>query len=63
MNQAGKDANLEDGLNKLGAQGWELVAIEPGVPKPSSVAAADGDSNQHLGYIMPPIYYFKRQKQ
>jgi hypothetical protein len=42
----------EGGLNMLGDEGWELVAIEPPVHDPAS---ATGDR--------PLLYVFKRQKR
>ena len=40
--------SLDDGLNELGKQGWELVAIEP------PVRCVAGDK--------PALYVFKRPK-
>lgn len=61
--RGGKSYGIEAGLNKLGAEGWELVAIQSGVPKPSSVTAADADSSKPVYFVQAPLYHFKRQAQ
>lgn len=43
--------NVAAGLNKLGEEGWELVAIEPGFAAPPGAVGS-----------APPQYYFKRPK-
>src|SRR5262249_37789342 len=43
---------VEGGLNLLGDEGWELVAVEPAVVVPPS-----------LGGERPALYVFKRPKQ
>lgn len=63
LERGGKSYGIEAGLNKLGAEGWELVAIQPGVPKPSSVTAADADSSKPVYFVQAPLYHFKRQAQ
>jgi RNA polymerase sigma factor (sigma-70 family) len=45
--------SMEGGLNALGEQGWELVAIEP----------AERASQGGGGWSRPALYVFKRQKQ
>jgi hypothetical protein len=53
--------SIEAGLNKLGAEGWELAAVEPGIPRPSSVVANDRDVANPVYYARPPHYYLKRR--
>lgn len=53
-------ASPEGGLNSLGREGWELIAIVPGVPRPTSVAAADNDVSKPVHFVAPPLFYFKR---
>jgi RNA polymerase sigma factor (sigma-70 family) len=45
--------SVEDGLNVLGEEGWELVAIEPAERNPQAAG----------GWSRPALYVFKRQKQ
>jgi hypothetical protein len=52
---------LESGLNKLGSDGWELVSVEPLVPRPSSVAAKDKDFDRPLYSLKPTTFFFRRQ--
>jgi hypothetical protein len=58
-----KEGSQERALNVLGAAGWELVAVTPGVPKPSSVTAADRDGQSPVYYVDYPVFFFKRPAQ
>jgi RNA polymerase sigma factor (sigma-70 family) len=51
FNKRGTDT-AEGGLNMLGDEGWELVAIEPPVPRPAPPFGGK-----------PALYVFKRQKK
>src|SRR5262245_64063648 len=50
----------EAGLNRLGAEGWELIGVDPMIPRPSSVAAKDKNSQAPLYSVKPSIFFFKR---
>jgi hypothetical protein len=57
----------EEGLNKLGAEGWELVTVLPGIPHPGSVAQSEKDVKAGTGpttltLALQPYYYLKRPK-
>ena len=57
----------EEGLNKLGAEGWELVTVLPGIPHPGSVAQSEkniktGAGPTGLTLALEPYYYLKRPK-
>jgi len=49
-----------EGLNKLGAEGWELVALLPGIPHPDCVAKNEKNKQTTITLAVPPFYYFKR---
>jgi hypothetical protein len=51
----------QEGLNKLGKEGWELVAITPGIPTPDSLARSEKDGGNVLKLAMLPLYYLKRE--
>lgn len=55
------EGQVEAGLNKLGAEGWELIGIDAGIPKPSSIAAIEKDFTKPLNFVLPSTFYFKRQ--
>jgi hypothetical protein len=50
----------EEGLNKLGAEGWELVALLPGIPHPDCVAKNEKDQKTTITLAVPHFYYLKR---
>ena len=57
----------EEGLNKLGAEGWELVTVLPGIPHPGSVAQSEKSLNSGAGrtaltLALDSYYYLKRPK-
>lgn len=58
-------AGIEAGLKKLGAEGWELVSVEPGIPSPRSVTEAerDGGKTKTMAYMRYAVYYLKRPAQ
>ena len=63
----GSRDRLTDGLNKLGEQGWELVAVVPGGPAFGGGAlrmAPPGGPGMPpaLPKIKPPTYLFKRPR-
>src|SRR4051794_9713655 len=47
--------SLEEGLNKLGAEGWNLVAVEPGIPRPGSVSAHEKDATKPVTFASRPM--------
>ena len=61
--QHGKDKSLENGLNALGDDGWELVAFTPDVPDPVRLNDSKLSSRERLINLSPTVYYFKRQRQ
>ena len=54
---------LEDQLNEVGKDGWELVAADPPVYSPKSIAEHDLNSSKAINAVVMPIYYFKRPLQ
>ena len=57
----------EEGLIRLGAEGWELVTVLPAVPHPGSVAQSEkslkaGAGLTALTAALEPYYYLKRPK-
>ena len=46
-------------LDDVGMEGWELTAIEPGVPESSSLA--DATQQGQIEYVRPTYYFFKRR--
>jgi hypothetical protein len=67
----GSKSKFTDGLNKLGDQGWELIAIEPGMPEPGGLMAppppgGPGAPGKRLRAgplkMRPSTYLFKRPR-
>ncbi len=56
----------EEGLNKLGAEGWELVTVLPAIPYPGSLAESEkklktgGPTDMTIA--IQSYYYLKRLK-
>ena len=49
----------EEGLNNLGVEGWELIAIDCGVPESRSATDKEKDTTKPLYFVKPPTYYLK----
>jgi hypothetical protein len=72
----GSQDKLTDGLNMLGEQGWELVAVAQGFPEPGGIGGfgmpgagrppmppgGPGGPGMLAGKIKPSTYVFKRPK-
>lgn len=58
--QHGQKESLENGLNALGSEGWELVGFEPRVLDPLRLNG-QGSTSDRLVTLNAPVYYFKRQ--
>ncbi len=54
-------ASGKSGLNRLGGDGWELVSVDPAIPKPSAVTARDRNPQALLYVLRPAVFFFKRQ--
>jgi hypothetical protein len=57
----GKAESFENGLNALGEDGWELVALDPSLPDSRWINDPTSAGNR-VKFLRGPTYYFKRQK-
>jgi hypothetical protein len=66
LHEYGGAKSEEEGLNKLGAEGWELVTVLPGIPHPGSVAQDEKNLKNGAGRVLTlaleQYYYLKRPK-
>jgi hypothetical protein len=67
LREYGGAKSEEEGLSKLGAEGWDLVTVLPGIPHPGSVAQSEKSVKSGAGLTVLTLaleryYYLKRPK-